>query len=169
MVLRFPVPPATPQERRRQARRSDLHPPDPFQAVLTFAGAEYLLDVQLGRVTPVTDFYCRLFVNSWFPARNDTITDYTECTLPEYAAVDMVPDSWIPVDHPPEATRTYSTMVFNFAANGGGVTIYGFYLTEASGEIVIWAEAFQEPLSVPSLGTTLPLSVTWNDRGLRSH
>lgn len=169
MVLRFPLKPATKGELRRGAGRRLARPPDPFSAVLTYAGAEYLLQVQLGIISLRVNFFLRLFVNEWFPARNDNLSDYVECTLPGYAYEEMLPHNWSQQPSPPEATYTYATVTFTFNANAGGVTLYGFYLTNADGGVLVWAEAFQEPLSVPSMGTTLPLSVTWTDRGLWSH
>ena len=168
MVLRFPLQPPTKGEKRRPAGRNSS-PPDPFAGVLTYAGADYLLDVQLGRISLRVNFFCRLYTNEWFPARNDVLTDYVECTLPGYDYFEMLPAGWNPVPAPPEATRVYSTINFTFDANSGGTTIYGFILTNADGGVLVWAQAFQEPLSVPSMGTTLPLSVTWTDRGLWSH
>lgn len=135
--------------------------------MLTVVGARYLLQVQLGIIALRVNFFLRLFTNNITPAESDVLSMYTECTLPGYSYEEMLPGNWTLHAHPREATYVYQTVTFTFTANAGGVSLYGFYLTNADGGVLIWAEAFPSPAPVPSLGGDVDVQVPWTDKGVR--
>ena len=162
------VPPLTKRDARQLSGRFGSYPPDPFEAVYTYLGAIHQLEVTLGQ-RAYTPLVCGLFVNDWVPARNDTISDYTLCTLPLYAPITLVPGEWVQLDTPPEATFAYPTITFSFGPYvGPNVSIWGYVVTDTYQTVLVWAQAFSEPQSVPLMGSTLPLGLVWTDRG-RSH
>jgi hypothetical protein len=141
-----------------------LHHHEPA-AVLTTAGARYLLLAQVGAGV-YTGLVCHLYVNAYSPVDNSNIGNFTECVLAGYAPVTLVGNDWVEVSGPPEATIAYPTLFFVFAPySSAAVTVYGFYVTNGTGNLVVWAEEFAVSAPIPALGATLPLDLVWNDRG----
>ena len=136
-------------------------------AVLTVVGARYLLSVQLGIISLRVNSFLRLFTNNITPQESDVLSMYTECTLPGYHYVEMLPRNWTLNTAIREATYAYATATFTFTANGGGVTLYGYMLTNADGGVLLWAEAFPNPVPVPAMGGDIDVQVIWTDKGVR--
>jgi hypothetical protein len=165
--VRYTLPPLKPRDKLQRSGRIGSPPPDPLDAVYTFAGAQHELLITTGQIA-FDGLVCQLFVNEWIPARNDVLTDYTLCTLPSYYPETLVPAAWIDVSQPPEATLAYPTISFTFGAySGPNVSIWGYVVTNGPATVLVWAQGFAEAQSVPSLGTTLPLALVWTDRGRR--
>lgn len=81
----------------------------------------------------------RLYQNNHTPADTDTAASYTEATFAGYAAVAL--GSWsnafLNSDNYGETDET--TRVFTCTGSSPANTIYGYYITDGSGNL-IWAE-----------------------------
>lgn len=79
----------------------------------------------------------RLFSNNHTPAATDTSADYTEVAGGGYAAIPLVSASWTTVAGNPSSTTyaTYQQFDFTGPTTSPG-TVFGYYITRASGEVV---------------------------------
>ena len=103
----------------------------------------------------------RLYTNNHTPAKGDTISNYTECAIAGYSAITLTGASWSIATVATTTTATYATQTFNFTGSG---TVYGYYVTDNAGSVVLWAELFTTgPFSVVS-GAEIqqPVTITLN-------
>ena len=113
-------------------------------------------------VNSLQNLTVRLFTNNITPGPTNVAGDFTECALTGYANITLTPGSWSGSSSGGQATYTYPTLTFTFSAYGGGVTIYGYYVT-IPGVIGMLAERFSTPYAVPSGGGSLTLDTTYVD------
>jgi hypothetical protein len=52
---------------------------------------------------------------------------------------------------------TGADLVWTFDGTGGSTTIYGYYVVEPVGGVLVWAEAFAAPITVTTTGDTLTI------------
>lgn len=99
-------------------------------------GERLLLDAAVGK-TPATAWTLRLFTNNHIPASGDTEADYTEAADGGYAAIPLNAANWTTTPGAPTVTvQPEQTFTFTGALLGGA-SIYGYYLTDASGALVL--------------------------------
>lgn len=91
----------------------------------------------------------RLFSNNKTPTAADVVGDYTECTGSGYSAITLTGASWTigTVDGHEEAD--YAEQTFTIT---GALTVYGAYLTNTAGTVLIGAERFSDAPHVFSTG-----------------
>lgn len=81
----------------------------------------------------------RLYENNKTPAAGDVLADYTESTTPGYAPINL------PITVPAAATvasvATKTWLIQTFTFTGAGL-IYGYYVTDITGTILLWAERY---------------------------
>ena len=96
-----------------------------------------------------------LYTNNQTPAQTDVVTNYTEVATGGYAAI-ALSSTWTIGGTPTEAD--YPTAVtFNFSS--GPVTVYGYYVTNNSGTILMWAEKFSDgPYNIPNGGGSIQIT-----------
>lgn len=93
----------------------------------------------------------RLFVNAWTPTVSDGNGNYTEATFPGYAAQNTT--TWNPPGLDGNNNLQYDGPAVSNTSTGGSLdTVYGYYLTDGSGNVV-FAEAASVgfPMSVAGL------------------
>ena len=97
------------------------------------------------------DVILRLFTNDKTPAETDVVGDYTEASATGYAAKTLTGSSWtVASDGGGTTEGSYAQQSFDFTA---AVTCYGYYVTNAAGAILLWAERFSDgPYTIPSGG-----------------
>jgi hypothetical protein len=84
----------------------------------------------------------KLFSNDYSPAKDDVLADYTEVTGGGYAAITLVAADWsVTTADQCVASQTEKTFTFTGATTAPG-TIYGYYVTNAAGTVLLWAERF---------------------------
>jgi hypothetical protein len=81
----------------------------------------------------------RLFKNDVTPADSDTVGTYVEATFPGYA-VQTTPSFTVASSVTGVAQITHPALTFLRSAGGSGDTIYGYYVTDAAGTTLYWAE-----------------------------
>jgi hypothetical protein len=80
-----------------------------------------------------------LYSNNHTPTTSDTVSNYTECTFTGYAAQDVSGWSYDTVaSHVADMIATANT--FTRTATGTSQNIYGYYVTDAAGTTLYFAE-----------------------------
>jgi hypothetical protein len=80
----------------------------------------------------------RLFSNNHTPAATDTSSDYTEVSGGGYAAIALSALNWTITASANPVYATYNAFItFNFTGAPSPTTVYGYYITRASGEVVM--------------------------------
>lgn len=110
--------------------------------VIPSASEKTLLDFTLGVTVPGNQIL-RLFVNNVSPDDAHTAASYTEMSTLGYAAKTLTKTSWTTVagSAGQPASSTYATQTWTFTA-GTPVTVYGYYITDTTSGLLLWAEAF---------------------------
>ena len=99
----------------------------------------------------------RLFQNDVTPADTDTEATYTEATFTGYSAATLTGASWtVNAGNPAEAT--YAEQTFSSSADQTAQTIYGYYLTRATGGELVWVERFASSQPVQNNGDQISIT-----------
>jgi hypothetical protein len=98
-----------------------------------------------------------LYKNDQTPGEADVIGDYTECTAAGYASQELTGSSWAVSTAGGVTTATYSQRTFTFTA--AEPTVYGYYVTNNAGSLLLWAERFSDgPYAIPGGGGTIKIT-----------
>ena len=94
-----------------------------------------------------------LFQVDHVPAEADTVTSYDEVSTGGYASKSL-DATWNISGDPTEGS--YPQVSFDFT---GSATIYGYYVTDNGGSILLWAERFSDaPYNIPSGGGSVKIT-----------
>ena len=128
--------------------------------VLPSAAEKTFLDFALGATVPGNQLL-KLFVNSVAPSDTDTAATYTEMTTLGYASKTLTKTSWVTTAGAAglPATSVYAQQTWTFTA-GTAVTVYGYYVLDATTGLLLWAEAFTSPKVVQFAGDQILLTPT---------
>lgn len=120
-------------------------------ALVTWAGA-----------APFTPLHVRLFQNNFTPSPNMVVGDLVECTFTGYAASTVI--VWNPVGDDDTGNALVIGDQKLFAATGSAIgnMAFGYYVTDAAGTVVYWAERFATPKSFDSAGDQLAVVPTFD-------
>ena len=103
------------------------------------------LEYVLNKAAP-DNVVLNLYTSNTTPAKGDTISTYTLCSISGYSAITLTGSSWSVSTTSHVTTGSYAAQTFNFSASG---TVYGYVITNNSGATVLWAELFTSgPFSV---------------------
>lgn len=104
-----------------------------------------LLSAVLGVITP-GDQVLRLFVSNTTPADSDVAATYTEMSTQGYSAKTLTKASWTitptSAANAGPATGAYAQQTWTFDGTGGATTVYGYFVTDATSGLLLWAERF---------------------------
>jgi hypothetical protein len=96
----------------------------------------------VGKVTTVRDLIYRLFTNSITPADTDTAGSYTEAAGGGYSSKTLAGASWTVTGGAP-TVASFAQQDWTFTgALTGNATIRGYYVTRATDNDLVLAEAF---------------------------
>jgi len=101
---------------------------------------------------------CRLFQNDKVPADADVASNYTEATFTSYAFQNA--QSWVaPTSSGGVAQITHPTLTWTVGAVGVGNQIYGYYITDGTGQL-LWAERDPNaPINMAATGNTYAVTL----------
>lgn len=109
--------------------------------------------------TAATTLTLRLFSNNHTPAAATTAADLTEVAGGGYAAIALTPASWSTTGGSPTSSA-YPEQTFTFTgATDSPGTIYGYYLTNAAGTLVL-AERLAATFTPAANGDTVKVTPT---------
>ena len=102
-----------------------------------------LLQAALGFSTPGNQLL-KLFVNNVVPGDADVAATYTEMSTLGYAAKTLTKGSWSVASTANVGTASYAQQTWTFSA-GTAVTVYGYFVVDATSGLLLWAESFTTP------------------------
>lgn len=128
--------------------------------VVTQEGATLLWQWMLGILTP-TNPIVHLFGSAHTPAHTDTESTYAAIELPSangYAPIVLTSPgtNWTITPDPVGAKATHTAISWTFTA---ALTVYGYWLSDNSGTISLWAEAFNPAYVFLAGGGVFPLTL----------
>lgn len=94
----------------------------------------------------------RVFKNNITPASTMTVGDFTEATFTGYLAVTLTSADWTISHDGTFAFATASSGVMFAASATTDETVYGYYITGVSSQVLYWAQAFPAAFRVYNLG-----------------
>jgi hypothetical protein len=102
------------------------------------------------------DVVLHLFRNNYTPIESSLVAAFTECTGAGYAAKTLTGSSWSIATAAGVSTASYAEQTFTFTATD---VVYGYYVTNAAGTIVLWAELLSgSPFNIPSGGGSVKIT-----------
>lgn len=107
-------------------------------------------------------FILRIFINPITPSQISELTDFFECTLPDYGGIYLVPTTWVRSG----STWIYPYVTFNFGLNDNITSLYGWYISDSVSRKLIASGLFPTPYVVPNQGGLLRISLNfWLNNG----
>lgn len=104
------------------------------------ASENKLLEFLLGFSVPGNQIL-RLNVNNITPADADVAATYTEMSTHGYAAKTLTKTNWVIAQNAGVAEGTFAQQTYTFTA-AAAVTVFGYYVTDVTTGLLIWAEKF---------------------------
>jgi len=101
------------------------------------------------------DLILRLYENNETPGETDTVGTYTEVTDGSYAAKTLTGSSWVISD----GAGSYAQQAYTIATTQ---VVYGYYITNFAGTILVLAERFASTINIGVGGGTVNLTPTVN-------
>lgn len=117
---------------------------------------EILLLQYIVNMTAATDPVLHLYNNTDLTVDEAvTIGDITEASAAGYAAITLTGGSWTTTQSVGVTTAEYSEQTFAFTT---GASLYGYYVTDTSDNL-LWLEEFSgAPFTLPSGGGTIAIT-----------
>ena len=114
----------------------------------------------------IPSYTVMLFTSDVTISFNTVPADLVECALPGYVRHALSPGGWTLSVASGLVTSLYPTLSWSFAANAGGVTIFGFMVmnTSQGADRTSWGERWATPYPVPAAGGTLTLDLSDYDQ-----
>lgn len=105
----------------------------------------------------------KLFSSNTTPASTDTAATYTEVGAVEgYAYIALSGASWTFTDGNP-SHADYAQQTWTFDGTGGSVTVYGYFVIEATSGLLLYAERFSDgPYTIATNGDQIKITPTFN-------
>lgn len=98
-----------------------------------------------------------LYTNNVTPDEADVVGTYTEATAAGYSAITLTGASWSVATVTGTTTASYAQQTFTFTA--AEPAVYGYYVTNNAGTVLLWAERFTDgPYAIPSGGGTIKIT-----------
>lgn len=133
--------------------------------VVTYYGALQLLRWALGIESVPTDaLNVHLFTNNYTPTQSSEVGDFTEAAFSGYAPQSVDKTDWAtPATVDGKATSTAPATPLVWTNGSGSVDVYGYFVTNADDDEVIYAQKFTSVKTVPN-GEDLKLTLKLTDR-----
>jgi len=99
----------------------------------------------------------KLFISNTTPAEGDTAASYTEMSTLGYAAKTLTGGSWSVSSAAGVTTASYAEQTYTFTG-GTPVTVYGYFIIEATGGVILWAERFTASQVIQNTGDQIKIT-----------
>ncbi len=110
--------------------------------VVTNGGEVIALSYLVNKETAQYDLVYRLYTNNITPAETDVAGTYAEASGGGYASKTLTGASWTVSSGAP-STATYAAQQWIFTGPlNGNATVYGYYVTRATANDIVFAENF---------------------------
>lgn len=117
------------------------------------------LQFLLGFSTPGNQLL-KLYTNNATLSDTTVAGDLTEMSSLGYAAKTLNKGSWSVASSSNVGTATYAQQTWTFSA-GSAVTVYGYYVTDSTTGLLLWAEAFGTAKVVQYAGDQILITPTF--------
>lgn len=125
----------------------------------TYAGQLAVLNLAYG--AGLSSMKLRLFSNNHTVTDATILSDLTECSFTGYAAQSP---SWTTPANVANVAQTQSgTRTFTYSG-GSTTTVYGYYLTDSGGTVLLGAETFTSPVTLSTIIPSLLLAITYTQK-----
>lgn len=99
----------------------------------------------------------KLYTNDKTPAEADVVGGYTQASGFGYASKTLTGASWTVATATGTSEGTYAQQTWTFTGALGNV--YGYYVTDAGGTILLWAERFSDgPYNIQNNGDQIKVT-----------
>lgn len=100
----------------------------------------------------------KLFKSNTTPAETDTHTTYTVADFTGYSDISLTGTSWSITEGDP-SFAAYAQQTFTSSAGSQNQPIYGYYVTQATSGILMWAERFPDgPYTIVNNGDAIKVT-----------
>lgn len=111
-----------------------------------------MLEFSLGVLVPGNQ-KLKLYVNDYTPVDGSLAANFTEMSTHGYAEKALTKTSWVVTaggaGSPAEGAYAVQTWTFTAAAL---VTVYGYFITDTTTGLLLWAERFASPKPIENTG-----------------
>ncbi len=120
--------------------------------VVSNTGEIEMLKRIVGQTT--TNIVIHLYSNNYEPIETSVVGDFTESTGNGYTEKTLIAGSWSISGDPTEASYAEQEFVYN--ADASTYSVYGFYMTNVAGTVLLWAEKFTDgPYIIQTAGGSI--------------
>jgi hypothetical protein len=120
-------------------------------------GEVKMLENVLNKTAPENQIL-KLFKSNTTPADTDTHATYTEADFTGYTNKTMTGTSWTVTSGDP-AQGEYAQQTFTSTAGSQSQSVYGYYVTQASSGVLMWAERFTDgPYTIVNNGDEIRIT-----------
>jgi len=122
--------------------------------------ADLGIDLLLPAWLEANDSTLHLFCNNYTPVRGMIPSSFTEASGGGYAAITLAHGSWTEEtgDTPRQIQQANQTFTFTGALTTN-TTVYGYYVTNAAGAVVLWAQLLDAPFTPANNGDNIVVPV----------
>lgn len=99
----------------------------------------------------------KLYINNYSPVEGSAVGNFTESTASGYSTKTLTGSSWSISTTSNVTTASYAAQTFTYTA---AETVYGYYVVNNAGTIVLWAEKFSSAFVIPSGGGSISVTPT---------
>ncbi len=126
--------------------------------VLPNQGETINLEAMVGK-TAGQNLVLRLNSSNTTPGESTTQADMTEATFTGYSAITLTAASWSVTAGAP-STASYAQQTFTSSAGSQSQAVYGYYLTQVTSGLLVWAERFTDgPYTIANNGDTIKVTL----------
>jgi hypothetical protein len=120
-------------------------------------GEVKMLEHLLNKTAP-ENLILKLFKSNTTPADTDTAASYTEADFTGYTNKTMTGTSWTVTSGDP-TTGAYAQQTFASTAGSQSQSVYGYYVTQVTSGVLIWAERFTDgPYTIVNNGDEIRIT-----------
>jgi hypothetical protein len=123
---------------------------------LVDSGEVFALGYLVNNLVP-QNLVLRLFQNDKTPADDDETADYTEANFSGYTSVTLTGASWTVTPGDP-SFAVYAEQDFTSDDDQSPQTVYGYYLTRATGGELVWVERLPNPQIIQNNGDRISIT-----------
>lgn len=106
---------------------------------------------------PTDPFLLHLYTNDYTPNKVSVLADFDECTIGSYAPISLTNADWnAPTTVGGVAQSTWGTGLTTFEVSSGTEPIFGYFITDDAGTVVVWAQRFDD---MQTLSVSTPVSL----------
>ncbi len=109
-------------------------------------------------MAPADNPVLRLYSNEVAISESTSLADIDEVSRAGYAPVELAPGGWTITQSGDTVRAEYAEVVFSFPPAASALDVHGYFVTDASGSLLLWCESTPVPYRVPASGGAVSLA-----------